>query len=334
MPRLNKKQQQNDINEVMDIFLSYCVEKDLTVKTRNSYRSSILLFSTWLEEIYNITDVTKITKTQIKEYLQDTRERGKYTLTTTTVNVNNNPSARRDFNKEISSTTVNGYLRIIKVFLQYCVDTRIVKENVATTIKQYKVKRTPKEDISDEQFRLLLNCMPRHTFSGYRDYILFQLLLDTGMRISETLALKIEDINLNNNTIFLSETITKGRKDRIVYFGSKMQRQLKRWLNYKDSVLNSNLIFCSNRANMMTASGIESNLRYYLQLARINKKITCHTFRNNFAKRYLAAGGSIYILSKLLGHSSVTVTENAYADLLQGDIKKNYISPLASMGGR
>jgi integrase/recombinase XerD len=77
----------------------------------------------------------------------------------------------------------------------------------------------------------------------------------------------------------------------------------------------------------------ESNLRKYLDRAGIDKEYTPHCLRNNFAKRCLMNGIDIYTLSRILGHSSVTVTEKAYLDLTDGDLKQRYqnYSPLENM---
>ena len=70
--------------------------------------------------------------------------------------------------------------------------------------------------------------------------------------------------------------------------------------------------------------------RRYVRRAEIKKRISPHTLRNNFAKRCLLAGMDIYTLSRILGHSSVTVTEQAYLDVKDEDLKKKYLkySPL------
>ena len=74
-------------------------------------------------------------------------------------------------------------------------------------------------------------------------------------------------------------------------------------------------------------------MRNYLKRAKIDKKLTPHTLRNNFEKSFLRSRGDIYTLSKLLGHSSVRITEQVYLDLTTSDIRKNYLkfSPTKNM---
>ena len=79
----------------------------------------------------------------------------------------------------------------------------------------------------------------------------------------------------------------------------------------------------------------EKNFKNYCNRIEL-KNVSPHTLRNNFAKRFLMNGGNIFTLSQILGHSSVTVTEQAYLDLTDEDIRQSYqdFSPLAKMRNR
>ena len=154
------------------------------------------------------------------------------------------------------------------------------------------------------------------------------------MRLSETLALTIHDIDLVRRTIYIPAEITKGRKDRVTFFSTTMSKWLNRWIRYKDTIQESELLFPTQRTNtLLTASNFERNFRVYLRRTNIEKNVTPHTLRNNFTRRFLMNGGDIYTLSRILGHSSVTVTEKAYLDLMDEDFRKKYqrFSPLENM---
>lgn len=113
-----------------------------------------------------------------------------------------------------------------------------------------------------------------------------------------------------------------------------MSKLLNRWIRYKDTMQESELLFPTKRTNgLLSASNFERNFRQYLRRVNIDKNITPHGLRNNFSRRFLMSGGDIYTLSKILGHSSVTVTEKAYLDLMDEDFRKRYqrFSPLENM---
>ena len=112
----------------------------------------------------------------------------------------------------------------------------------------------------------------------------------------------------------------------------KMAVMLQRWMKYKDRYRDSDYLFCTNQGKPVQVSNFEKNLTKYAKRIGLTH-IHPHVFRNNFAKRFLMSGGDIYTLSRLLGHSSVTVTEQAYLDITQDDLAEMYRehSPLHRM---
>ena len=160
------------------------------------------------------------------------------------------------------------------------------------------------------------------------------LMFDTGMRLGECSSLLLTDLDLSTRKILLRAEITKGRQDRVVYFSSKTESILRRWIQFKDRYVESDYLFpVKGSGNPILVGNFESNFKRYLLRCSINTKYTPHCLRNNFAKRCLLNGMDIYTLSKILGHSSVTVTEKAYLDLNEHDLGRRYqnFSPFSSI---
>lgn len=312
------------------MFLDSCELKGLSVKTVGSYEMTLRLFMQHLDrnKIRNTEDVTHQI---IQGYLKEIRTRGKYT-TTADPKSKNYPEHRSDYGQEVSDVTINNYLRNLRVFFNWCVEEDIIRKSPVKRVDFAKVQRKPLEYVSDEEFKKMLRLMDESKFSEYRDSVIVQLLLDTGMRISECLMIKTADLNLAKCCIFLPATNTKGKKSRYVFFSDKMAGQLRRWIKYKDRYRDSEYLFCTNQGKMLQSSNFETNVRKYAKRAGLSN-IHPHVFRNNFAKRFLMSGGDIFTLSKILGHSSVTVTEQAYLDLTKDDLAELYKkhSPLRNM---
>lgn len=321
-----------------DDFMFFCENKNLSKKTMVSYEATLRLFSRYIEDNFSITNAKYVKEKHVKDYIMYTKNRGKYTFTANSQTDRiNNPSARADFGKKVSITTINNYIRNLKVYFNFLVEERVIKKSPMDRIKQYKNPRKAKEQISDDEFSRLIKYLDTTKFHEFRDYIIIQLIMDTGMRIGECLSLNVEDVDIKNNAILIYAENAKSKKDRYVFFSNVMQKMLKRWLQYKDRYTDTELLFCTKKSTPLSISNFEKNFRNYVLRARITKNITAHSLRNNYARRFLLAGGDIYTLSKILGHSSVTVTEQAYADLSHEDIRKNYrrFSPLENMkGGR
>lgn len=319
----------------IDDFMSYCESKDLSKKTMHSYEATLKLFARYLQDTLQIDNGTKVNDKIVREYILYLKDRGKYTVTSNDITRKyNNPHSRNDVGKMLSTSTLNNYIRNIKVFYNFLYETRQIKTNTVKKVQLLKNDRKPQDFISDDDFIKLIKSLNTSKYHEYRDYVLIQLLIDSGMRIGETLQILTEDIDINNRCIYLQADNTKSKKGRNIFFSVELSKELRRWLQCKDRYVDSEYLFCNPSGNTLEIRSIEKNFRQYGQ--RININLHPHQLRNNFAKRFLMAGGNIYTLSKILGHSSVTVTEKAYLDLTDADIKQSYesFSPLSGIKGR
>ena len=299
------------------MFIEHCELKELSQKTIGSYEQTLRLLMLYLDE-QGITRTEKITHLDIQRYVKNIKERGKYTVTSNP-NSGNYQERRMDFGKKVSDVTINNYLRNMSAFFNWCVEEDLILRSPVKRGDFIKVERKPLEFVSDEDFKRLLRNMNTASFSEYRDSIIVQLLLDTGMRINECLLIQVSDVDLPKRCIYLPAENTKGKKGRYVFYSDKMATLLQRWMKYKDRYRDSDFLFCTNKGKRVQVSNFETNVRKYAHRIGL-KDIHPHVFRNNFAKRFLMSGGDIYTLSKILGHSSVTVTEQAYLDITQDDL--------------
>lgn len=303
----------------IEMFIEHCGLKGLSTKTINSYEQTLRLFMQYTDE-QGILLTEKITHLAIQSYIKSIKERGKYTVTTN-LNSGNYPDRRVDFGKRVSDVTINNYLRNLRVFFNWCVEEELILRSPVKKGDFVKVERKPLEFVSDEDFKRLLKSMNSASFSEYRDSIIIQLLLDTGMRVNECLLIEVTDLDMVKRCISLPADNTKGKKARYVFFSDKMATQLQRWIKYKDRYRDSDFLFCTNKGKRIQVSNFEANVRKYAKRIGLSD-IHPHVFRNNFAKRFLMSGGDIYTLSRLLGHSSVTVTEQAYGYIPEKNEKK------------
>ncbi|MBY6837819.1 site-specific integrase [Clostridium botulinum] len=333
MPRISKRTK--NVDDVIADYLEFCSYKNLRIKTIKSYHQCLMLFSAWLKEEKQIEDIKKVNKDIVEEYLEFTKERGKYSFTYTEEKFKKaNLDKRKSVGKDIQNATINSYLRNIKSFATYLEDNNIVKNTRIHECKFIKCERKAKEQLSDQEYKKLIKCLDCTKFHEFRDYIVINLLFDTGMRIGECLTLTSNDVDIVRRTIFLQAEVTKGKRDRVVFFSSEMSKLLQRWLKYKDSVQETDLLFPAQRTNSILSTGnFQKNFRGYIKRAKINKNITPHSLRNFFSRRFILSGGNLLILSKILGHSSVHITEMAYLDLQDEDLRRKYqdYSPLSNM---
>ncbi|MBN9653625.1 tyrosine-type recombinase/integrase [Halobacillus sp. GSS1] len=315
----------------MDNFMLYCSSKNLSQKTLRSYDQTLRLFIFYLDDQFQITEVSKVKSAHIRHYIKYLRERGKYTVVSSVISKKvNHPDHRNDFNKPLSDTTVANYLRNIKVFFNYLYSIEHeIKVNPVESIKNIKPQRKQKTLLKTEEIVNVLKQFDVTTFHGYRNWIVTRLLLDTGLRISECLYLRHDQIDFKNKAILV--TNSKNKQERYVYFSYRMSTDLKRWLQYHDRFSSSEYVFPTIRGTVLEIRNFEKSLRDAGR--RVNVSIHPHQLRNNFAKYYLLNGGDWVTLSRILGHSSVEVTQKAYLDFTDAEISKKYQkhSPLSNL---
>lgn len=316
-------------------FMYFCKSKQLRPKTLQAYEQTYRLLEKWLKNEKGIEEPKEVTEAILREYIVDLQNRGKYTMCADDSKMELNcPNRRRDFREPISVTTINNYIRNIRVFFNYLEEREEISKNPMKRIMQLKNDRVSREYLEDSEIKRLINVMDKSYFSEYRDLATIILMLDTGMRLGECLSLKVDYIDFNERAIEIPGEISKGRATRFVYFSIKTGKLLRNWLNYKDRYVESDFLFPAKYSNCpITVRNFEKNFNSYLARAGINKDYTPHCLRNNFAKRCLMAGMDIYTLSRILGHSSVLVTEKAYCDLTDIDIRKRYqfYSPIENL---
>lgn len=308
------------------MYMDDCHSRQLRPQTMQSYEQALKLFATWMEETHDITQVEEVKDVHIRSYINDLQTRGKYTFSADKATENvNYPQNRSDYQGKISNITINNYLRNLRAFFRWLVEVEYIERSPMRKIRLLPDERRAREYLEDDEVVKLLKCLDKSFFPEYRDYVAIMLMLDSGTRLGETLTAEVSQVDLHERSLHLSADKTKGRKARTVFFSSKTARELRHWQEYKDRYCDSDYLFpVKNSGFTLQVSDFEKNFAKYCRRAGIKKRVSPHTLRNNFAKRCLMSGMDIYSLSRILGHSSVEVTEQAYLDVTEHDLKKQY----------
>ena len=323
-----------DFDFYIDEYMYYCQSRRLRQRTLNSYEQTLRLFERWLREQEGVESPQLVREQTIRRYICDLQERGKYSFYANEERtVVNCPERRRDYRNPVSVTTVNNYIRNLKAFFGWYSE-EVGQDNPMRKVKQLENDREAKEYLDDVEYKKLMGNFDRSYYSECRDSMIVMLIMDTGMRLGECLSLMVDYIDINERLIEIPAELTKGRKSRTVFFSMKTARMLQRWLRFKDRYVESKYLFPVKVSGLpVEVTTFETNFKRYVERAGIRKNISPHTLRNNFAKRCLMAGMDTYTLSRILGHSSVTVTEKAYLDLTDVDLRRRYqnFSPIENM---
>ena len=309
-------------------YLEYGASRQLRKKTLRSYEQALCMFSSWLKNDAGIHEVEQIREPVMRRYILSLQTRGKYTACAVEgAEKINFPSHRMDYGKTMSNITINNYLRNLRGFFNWLVDMEYIEKSPMRRIKMLPHQRTGKSYLTDNEVRTLFAVLDKDKFPEYRDYIVLMLMLDSGTRLGETLSVEVEQLDLAARTLTLTADKTKGRKERTVFFSQRTAKELRRWFRFRaEAGCDSRYAFPVQRSGeILGVRNYEANFRKYLRRTQIDKPVSPHTMRNNFAHRCLMSGMDIYTLSRILGHSSVTITEKAYLDVKDEELKGKYL---------
>jgi len=145
------------------------------------------------------------------------------------------------------------------------------------------------------------------TKSPLRDKAIFELLYATGVRCSELISIKIDEIDFEQKIIRI---LGKGKKERIVLFGSKALQKLKDYLEFeRQTTKDCPYLFLNNRNEQLTSRSVQRIFEMFRKFLKIERKITPHKIRHSFATHLLNQGADLRIVQELLGHKTIASTE-------------------------
>lgn len=311
----------NDILIEIDRYMLDCTSRGLSVKTMKSYDQTLRLFQRYLTDKQNVDKPQQVNPEHIRSYFTYVRERGKYSaMADDNMAHVNGLYNRNDVGRPVSETTLANYQRNIAAFFNYLYREKVVRDNPCEGIEKIKPQRRVKALLSENELRIFFQSFDVSRFHEFRTWIIARMILDTGCRIGELVAIVPGDIDLRNGALLLRNT--KSKHERFTYFSQKMGRNLRSWLEYRDRYTDSRYVFPSNRGNMMDVRAVGSSFKKHSRLVGVD--VQPHQLRNNFAKYYLLNGGDWSTLSRILGHSSVEVTQQAYLDFTDQEVGRKY----------
>lgn len=292
------------VQNAFELFIRKCKIKNLTPLSIKSYQEKMVHFFEYYGEN---KPVSSIDSNVFDDYILYLRE-----------------------HTNANDITINSYLRALRAFLYYCMECNYCKR---FKIKLIKATKEIKETYTDEELLRLLERPDVNTcsFSTYKTWVFENYLLGTGNRISTALGVKIEDIDFEGGMITLRRT--KNRKQQIIPLSNTLGDVLREYLMIRGGNPDDYL-FCNEYGGQACCRTYQNLVRRYNIRHSVNKT-SCHAFRHTFAKHFIMAGGDIFRLQKILGHSDLTVTKE-YIALFGQDLQMDFekFNPLDNLKTR
>lgn len=281
------------MNEYIILYLDHLkYERKLSENTINSYRDNLKQFETYFEG----KNILHLTDTDLKEFI---------------------------FNLDKTEKTKAHYLTVLNSFYNFLIDESKLNTNPCETIKQPKLPKKLPNYLTIEEVDKLLDLRLNNPLA-YRNKAMLELLYSTGIRITELVELKLNNIDFTDELI---RVMGKGSKERIIPLGEEAIKYLKLYVNqYRNLILKtktSNYLFINNFGNKMSRQGFFKILKKECEIQGINKNISPHTLRHSFATHMLNNGADLRVIQELLGHSDISTTQ-IYTHISKEKIKKDY----------
>ena len=274
------------MDQLLDSFLSYlAVEKGLSKNTLESYGRDVRKFVLYLDK-NKIKTVQDITYGTILDFLSDFKKQG------------------------FSDTTTVRNIVSIKQFFKYLLVEKIIKENPTSQIRTPRMKKSIPGVITLQEVERVLASPDESTPEGIRDTAMLEVLYATGIRASELIGLKLNDVNFEMGFVIV---YGKGSKERIVPMGEKALEKLKPYMESSRPALlktkESKALFVTRRGKGMTRQGFWKLIKTHAINSGIAKNISPHTLRHSFATHLLERGADLRSIQIMLGHSDISTTQ-------------------------
>jgi integrase/recombinase XerD len=208
-----------------------------------------------------------------------------------------------------AKSTVARIISALRRFYAYLQQQQLITTNPMTLVEQPKIERKLPISLSLQQVDDLLSAPNNEEPLECRDKAMLELLYATGLRVTELVSLRLDQISLEQGVIRVTG---KGNKDRLVPMGEQAIEQLRIYFSQARLELltqASDVVFPSRRGRQMTRQTFWHRIKYYVQVAGISGDISPHTLRHAFATHLVNFGADLRVVQLLLGHSDLSTTQ-------------------------
>lgn len=277
--------------QIIGEYLEYLeLEKGLSQNTLEAYRRDLSEFSQGVE------DITKVDRMSINMFIRKLRE------------------------NKLAPSSIIRKMASLRGFFKWASSAGIIDKNPASTLEQPKVPQRLPKVVSIKEIEEML-----HNNLTPLEHVIMELLYSCGLRVSELVNLKTNDIDLSSKYV---RCFGKGSKERIIPIGEIAKKAVTEYMPERDFLvkkynLNTKLLLIQNSGRFITRQDVYTFI--HAQGKLIHKNISPHTLRHSFATHLLENGADLRVVQELLGHSDVSTTQ-LYTHISKKRLKDVYFS--------
>jgi len=273
-------------------------EKQYSQHTLSNYRRDISRLIDYLQS-HSVEHWDKIEEQHIRQFVSQVHRQG------------------------LGGKSIQRLLSALRRLFRFLLVNQKIQNNPAANVRAPKSQRKLPDVMHPQQLEHLL-LLPENVTDPLviRDYAILELLYAGGLRLSELIGLNLSDINWSSMQL---KVLGKGEKERLCHFGKPAANTLKRWLNCRELLINSNenALFVSNHGRRISASAIRTRIQKLCREKGISQRVYPHLMRHSFASHMLESSQDLRAVQELLGHAHLKTTQ-IYTHLDFQQLAKTY----------
>ena len=288
------------MNKELDDFINYLeYERNYSNNTIIAYKNNILQLINYLDSI-NINDIKSVKYETIRGYLSYLHE------------------------KKYKSKSISRMISSMRSFFKYLKVENVITNNPMTLISNPKLEKKLPKYLTINEVEKILNVPDMNDKIGIRDAFILELLYVSGIRVSELVNIKLNDIEESQRRI---KILGKGNKERYVLYGSRCSELLKKYISVRSDFLKypNDYLILSKTGRKINTREIRNIINRIKTKAGISISISPHTFRHTFATHMLNEGADIRAVQELLGHENLSTT-TIYTHLTNEKLRRTYLN--------
>ncbi|MEA3417487.1 MAG: site-specific tyrosine recombinase XerD [Thermodesulfobacteriota bacterium] len=274
------------LDNLVDQYINYLlVEKGLSDNTIESYSSDLAIYLEFLKK-NRIKNISGADTAVILKHLIDLRSSG------------------------LGAKSRTRHLIVLRGFYRFLTQEKIIKQDPSRIIDLPKGGMKLPDVLSVEEVKKLIDICDTKKPKGIRDAAMIELLYAAGLRVSELVNVKLQNVNMEACFV---RVFGKGSKERIVPIGLYAKEKINYYIKSSRPLLLKNMVsqylFVARAGKPMTRQGFWKQLKKYGQMAGIKKRLTPHSLRHSFATHLLEGGADLRAVQIMLGHVDISTTQ-------------------------
>ncbi|HEX8371162.1 MAG TPA: site-specific tyrosine recombinase XerD [Chthoniobacterales bacterium] len=275
------------MQEDIDNFLLFlAVERGLSTNYQLTIRISLERFVSWLQKNSQVTEFSEVNLDHVTDYLAHRKRSG------------------------LAAGSIKLIIVALRIFFRFLVKEKRVKADIAGVLPLPRLTRFLPETLNELQVEQLLDSLPRNHPTALRERAMIELLYASGLRVSELVNARLENLSLEEGWI---RVIGKGDKMRLVPVGKRALEAIQNYLTVERPKVvgkkTGSEIFLNRRGTKLTTVRVWQIVKQSAKYAGIDTNVYPHLLRHSFATHLLGNGADLRIIQEMLGHADIATTQ-------------------------